>query len=89
MPPVTSNHGVLLSNWDTSTVEDWGFQMEPLLDIYTIHFKIVYLDNFRPYYVKSGKRFQTALAILEISSLYLLSVLKQYLNSEFQFIVFW
>ena len=32
-------------------------------EIYTIRLKVVYLDHFRPYYVKSGNQDQTALEI--------------------------
>ena len=64
MPPVTSNHGGHLPGLEAATVEKRGFQMPPLPSsyrigaIYTIRFKMVYLDHFRPYYVKSGEQAQ-------------------------------
>ena len=67
MPSVTSNDEVHLTNREASTVENKGFHMAPLLSsyyigaIHTINLKIVYLDNFRPFYVESGERAQTAL----------------------------
>ena len=67
MLPVNSNHGGKLTDLDTSTVENKGFHMVPLLyyycigEIYMIRLKFVYLYHFRPYYVNSGDRVQTAL----------------------------
>ena len=67
MPPVTSNHGGNSPKKGDATVYKKGFQMAQLPpsycigDIYTIPFKMVYLDHFIPFYVESGKQYHTAL----------------------------
>ena len=70
MPPGTSNHGAHLPSYEAATVDKKRFQMTPLLssycigNIYMICFKIVYLYHFKPFYVKSGERAQTALGYI-------------------------
>ena len=62
MPPLTSNHGYHLHKMEAVTVDRKGFHIVPLLtsyrigEIYTILFKIVSLDHFRPFNVKSDER---------------------------------
>ena len=64
MPPVASNHGGHLPDMESVTVDHKGFHMAPLPfsyrigAIYNIRFKKIYLDPFRPFYVKSGERAQ-------------------------------